>query len=866
MMAHAQQNQMRNPDSTGSCGHSSRQSSRTDDGYDADCSSLSNFSDSSSLSSDAPKGINMNAPRRTRFIDVRDSRKQVDVSLDFRRTQHRSFEVVGFSPPRVDSSKSSIFKSRLPQDGKKNHHDTIATNRGSKRIPLPFDLLLPMKIADLRKIADVDNVATVSALDHSKHRLGGSASHTKGLFSGSESNFAVPLASPKNLPSESAVHTDGPGNENLRNKKETCISHVFPQWKNLRVVNPIDPRIDLSSVNLVNASTLHARSTENDRTVVKGGTEGTHPISSQEGYLKLMESCLPFFNAYTLSSERPTSNSEMRAAATKKAIEIGEVMLKYLESDGALSSQITSDDDKNSDAASILIRSRAQQKCQDHFIDQNDHESPSAKIPQGMNVSFPQNKLAFQSSSTSASSDRQHVPQCNGGARRLERESHQGQEVLQEHGQREQTSQGPRIVSDTLSSSANNGTSNGSGGSGNDTSGARQEAGGNSSNSDLRGDRMDACAKLRSLEESTRLNHARERKADAENIYLKGERHNYSLPNLAVSHGNGSHHFAISSTGGGKVTEVITSTAQTRLAMKKRKRMDRRREYEEVKRQFQETSESCESFAEELFCPGSLLSLEGALSFTKTARLIVQSIPPFLVVHANAAYMHLADFRPCSIVGKPISGLLSVVERIPNIGKKVSGDASIGGATIRKVSAMSTFNLQQNEANLSKYGVAQNKSAEICFDVLIASSELNQCYAVTLNKEGEGGKNSVYMKESRHNNVTKDENSEFSICLMSICPVGTSRPNLKEELKPMLSKDQQCNGSLGKQYHNSQVHNNNGASLRNMKQMSHCPKTDDITHYVVQLRPTDALSDFRSCDDVSVHSSFNDPNPVAACG
>jgi len=562
MMAREQQNKMRDPGSVGSCGDSSRQSSRIDGGYNADCSSLSNFSDSSSSFLDAPKGIHMNAPHRTRSMSVRASRKKFDVSS--------------------------------------------------------YGLLLPMKIADLKKIADVDDGAAVSALDDSKDRLGRSASLNKNSFSGSISNFAIPSLSPNNLPSESAVNTDGTGHENLHNKKETYISRVLPQRKNLRVVNPIDPRIDLSSVSLVHASTLHARSTENDPTVVNGGMGGIYPSPNHERYLRLMESYLPFFNAYALSSKLPTSNDEMKAAATKKAIQIGEVMLKCLESDGTFSSQTASDVDKNSDATSVIL-SRAKQKYQGHSIDHNDHEFPSEKMPKGMDVCIPQNKLTFQNSSSSASSDGQHVSQENSReADGLEQESRQGQEVLQQHDHQEQTLQGPRIVSDTMhSSSANNGTSNGSGGSGNDTYGARQEAG---SNSDSRGDSIDAGAKLRNSKENIQLDHARERTADAENINLKGERHNYSLPNLSVSHGNNSHHPTISSTRGGKVTEVITATAHTRLATKKRKRMDRRREYEEVKRQFQESSESCESFAEELFCPGSLVSLEKSLSFTKTAR------------------------------------------------------------------------------------------------------------------------------------------------------------------------------------------------------------------------------------------------------
>ena len=60
------------------------------------------------------------------------------------------------------------------------------------------------------------------------------------------------------------------------------------------------------------------------------------------------------------------------------------------------------------------------------------------------------------------------------------------------------------------------------------------------------------------------------------------------------------------------------SSTQERLAIKKRKRMDKRREYEEeVQRQLHTSSDSSEDSG---FKPGEYISMEDSLSFSNTAR------------------------------------------------------------------------------------------------------------------------------------------------------------------------------------------------------------------------------------------------------
>uniref|UniRef100_A0A7S2EVQ8 PAS domain-containing protein n=2 Tax=Ditylum brightwellii TaxID=49249 RepID=A0A7S2EVQ8_9STRA len=110
---------------------------------------------------------------------------------------------------------------------------------------------------------------------------------------------------------------------------------------------------------------------------------------------------------------------------------------------------------------------------------------------------------------------------------------------------------------------------------------------------------------------------------------------------------------------------AAAQATREKIIEKKRKRMNMRREYEEeVQRQMQESSESSTgtSTADAVLKPGKPITLDKVLSFTKTARLVIQASPPFLVVHANAAYTALTGLDSHAAIGRPISYLMSLPE------------------------------------------------------------------------------------------------------------------------------------------------------------------------------------------------------------
>ena len=102
---------------------------------------------------------------------------------------------------------------------------------------------------------------------------------------------------------------------------------------------------------------------------------------------------------------------------------------------------------------------------------------------------------------------------------------------------------------------------------------------------------------------------------------------------------------------------------QAKIMEKKRKRMNMRREYEEECGQMGDTSSSSASQMPQdspLQPAGKPVTLEEVLYFTKTARLLVQAIPPFLAVHSNAAFSSLCGLQSSIVIGTPVASIVSL--------------------------------------------------------------------------------------------------------------------------------------------------------------------------------------------------------------
>lgn len=215
---------------------------------------------------------------------------------------------------------------------------------------------------------------------------------------------------------------------------------------------------------------------------------------------------------------------------------------------------------------------------------------------------------------------------------------------------------------------------------------------------------------------------------------------------------------------------------EKKLQDKKRKRMNMRREYEEQVQMDMESSEGSRGNEEEpLFRPGRPVTLDKVLSFTDVPlyvcesivsrsrecfqsnlsysyvfRILVRPTAPFSVILTNAAYTRLSGINSHTVVGKPISSLLS----LPN-GVESQLTPAITGS-------------EQQDAEMRGGNEAQDISAAtalqaISIDMLIANSGFGEWRKVNVFDKPVLGRDFTMMKsESPRPLTSREEGSDGS--------------------------------------------------------------------------------------------------------
>ncbi|KAL7549016.1 hypothetical protein ACHAWF_012281, partial [Thalassiosira exigua] len=144
------------------------------------------------------------------------------------------------------------------------------------------------------------------------------------------------------------------------------------------------------------------------------------------------------------------------------------------------------------------------------------------------------------------------------------------------------------------------------------------------------------------------------------------------------------------------------TTSKEKIMVKKRKRMNMRREYEEeVQRQMRDSSESSSIAYETALEPGKPVTLEEVLSFTKTARLLVQALPPFLAVHVNAAFTSLCGIQSPSAIGTPVASIISLPDTTVNKESDSSGSDNTNNKDAMSSLSGSVDGNGQNNSNMA---------------------------------------------------------------------------------------------------------------------------------------------------------------------
>jgi len=259
-----------------------------------------------------------------------------------------------------------------------------------------------------------------------------------------------------------------------------------------------------------------------------------------------------------------------------------------------------------------------------------------------------------------------------------------------------------------------------------------------------------------------------------------------------------------------RIHESEDST-QERLVSKKRKRMDKRREYEkEVKRQVQSSSDSSVERLK-LFPPGLYVSMEDSLAFTSVASLIVQSEAPYLVVHVNAAFSRLSGIQNVTIIGCPLSKGIALAHST----EEGQQDQEPLTKPIKR-STPTEASITVSHENAAQTGVlnANQEKEDSTVETILGSKKFGIYYRVNyldLKNETES-----FGSNSKNSSISsKDIPRNPTPCYMSICPVRDSPQKAPAK-------------------HHSSTSDWPGAT-----QSRRARKNTSPTHFVVQLVPAE---------------------------
>ena len=268
---------------------------------------------------------------------------------------------------------------------------------------------------------------------------------------------------------------------------------------------------------------------------------------------------------------------------------------------------------------------------------------------------------------------------------------------------------------------------------------------------------------------------------------------------------------------------------EQKLQDKKRKRMNMRREYEDKMEQEMESSESSDG-KEGILHPGKPITLDKAVSFTKTAKLVIKPSLPFTVIYTNAAYSRLCGIDSHNAVGKPISTLLSLPraqlslidfkEDHKTFNSKEVNEQELDGDSEKHTAA--------DTAGRARAAVSKNDNIKTDFEKLVVASCNNKLDKVSIRCSLHQvlGHNVKVIKPKRNeeersggeSSLTSSSDSPHNMieCTMSIIPVLSSTDAYID-------------------YHQRAKRNENDQDSQQQKLKRRKHHHQMISHYMIQL-------------------------------
>lgn len=295
---------------------------------------------------------------------------------------------------------------------------------------------------------------------------------------------------------------------------------------------------------------------------------------------------------------------------------------------------------------------------------------------------------------------------------------------------------------------------------------------------------------------------------------------------------------------------------EKKLQDKKRKRMNMRRVYEDQMEQDMGSSES--SFEQGGLRPGKPVTLDNAISFSKTAKLVVKASTPLTIIHTNAAYSKLSGIHAHNAVGNPISAIISLPLREVSQIDFQKDQSSSNRATndIEHTPTDSKNHVAAEAAGRARAAASRDDNTINTLENLIVASGNSTLNEVNvrckphnmLGRDVKVFQSMVPMKRSQEegsngsSSITSSFGGPYDVvaCTMSISPVVSS-PEIYNN-SAMINKERkgEHHGKAKRNEKDHDSHQQKGKRRKHhhaMNEIMHNRKRQIITHYVIQLEP-----------------------------
>lgn len=257
-------------------------------------------------------------------------------------------------------------------------------------------------------------------------------------------------------------------------------------------------------------------------------------------------------------------------------------------------------------------------------------------------------------------------------------------------------------------------------------------------------------------------------------------------------------------------------------------------------------------------------------------RIVIKSVPPFLVVHTNAAYCRLSGIDSHAAVGKPISNLLSLPDQQMLVEAESNQDtSSFVNSKLAEYDEERPKNhsaprqdpsqnyIAAAAAGRAKAAASREDNNEMSLERLVSASGFGKCHlvnAITKPHQMLGRNVAVSKPPSAAKKQSREEGGSngssisssyeglyhYLLCNMSVAPVVSSPEAFNVTV--IADKDQENSHHKVKRrkhhYHSdsnqqTMIGNHQNHRIYVMREASNNRKRPLITHYVIQLESHD---------------------------